>query len=220
MTEASSVQTSQTSSTSEKELNFRKMEQMYQRKLEEERQARLAAEQRAQELSQSRSAASDDEDDNEPYIDKRRLAKTTTKVKEEIKQETQRETQNAIQKALEDYKRQQWLDQNPDYEEVLSHADKLAETDPELARSILAMPDSFERNKLVYRNIKLLGAHKPKQPSESIQQTIDKNLKNPLQPFGVGSPGYSIANGGFKPSAEQGKDLYRKMVELRSNLRI
>lgn len=212
------AQQAPTTQTSDKELNFRRQQQMYEKKLEEERNARLQAEQRASELERLRSSNDDDDDDNEPYIDKKRLVKTATKVKQEIRQETQAEVQNAIQKALEADRRDRWLEQNPDFEETMSHADKLAQMDPELARSILAMPESFERQKMVYRNIKLLGVHKPKQPEQSIQSKIDANKRSPYyQPSGVGSAPYQSV-GDYSQGGQ--KNAYDKMQELKNRLRL
>jgi len=77
---------------------------------------------------------------------------------------------------------------NPDFYEVMNHAQKFAERDPELAESILTMPEGFERQKLVYKNIKALGIHKKEEPKPSIQETIDKNRRSPYyQPSGVGA---------------------------------
>lgn len=207
---------------SDKELNFRKQQQMYERQLEQERNARLQAEQRAAELERGKSVSNeDDDDDNEPYVDKKRLAKTTGKVKQEIKQETQADIKNAIQQALEADRRERWLEANPDFEETMSHADKLAQMDPELARSILSMPDNFARQQLVYRNIKLTGVNRPKAPEQSIQQKVDANRRSPYyQPSGQGSAPYGIANGGNNPSEAEGKNLYNQMQALKNRLRI
>jgi hypothetical protein len=220
MTENTQDQSQQATATqmSDKELNFRKQQQMYERQLEAERQARLQAEQRAAELERMRGSSDDEDDDSEPYVDKKKLAKTTSKVKQEIRQETQQDVQNAIQKALEEDRRQRWLEQNPDFEETMSHAEKLAQLDPELARSILSMPDSFERQKMVYRNIKLLGVNKPKIPEQSIQQKIDANRRTPFyQPSGVGTAPYASA-GDFSQTGQ--RDAYKKMQELQNRLRL
>ncbi len=197
---------------SDKEINFRKQQNMYENMLRE-KEARIA------ELEKAKHAPQEEDDDNdEPYVDKKRLAKTTSRVKQEIKQETQVDVKNAIQYALQEDRRERWLDANPDFEETMQHADKLAELDPELARSILSMPDSFERQKMVYRNIKLLGVHKPKAPEQSIQSKIDANRKSPFyQPSGVGTAPYA-SQGDFSATGQKG--AYEKMQELKSRLRL
>lgn len=198
----------------DKEINFRKQQNMYENMLRE-KEARIAELEKARQTPQ----ISDDDDDNdEPYVDKKRLAKTTSRVKQEIKQETQVDVKNAIQQALESDRRERWLDANPDFEEIMSHADKLAQMDPELARSILSMPESFERQKMVYRNIKLLGVNKPRSPEQSVQQKIDANRKSPYyQPSGVGSAPYA-SQGDFSATGQKG--AYEKMQELKSRLRL
>jgi hypothetical protein len=200
--------------------NLVRQRKMYESQLEQERQARLQLEQRLADIERSKHQHDDEDDDNEPYVDKKRLAKTTSKVKQEIKQESQVEIKNAIQQALEEDRRQRWLEANPDFEETMSHADKLAQMDPELARSILAMPETFERQKMVYRNIKLLGVHKPKAPESGIQAKIDANKRNPLQPFGVGAAPYGISNGGYTPSKSEGENAYKQMQALKDRLRL
>ncbi len=197
---------------SDKEINFRKQQNMYENMLRE-KEARIAELEKAKHAPQE-----EDDDSDEPYVDKKRLAKTTSRVKQEIKQETQVDVKNAIQYALQEDRRERWLDANPDFEETMQHADKLAELDPELARSILSMPDSFERQKMVYRNIKLLGVHKPKAPEQSIQSKIDANRKSPFyQPSGVGTAPYA-SQGDFSATGQKG--AYEKMQELKSRLRL
>lgn len=222
MTENIQDQTTTAAQPSAEQINLAKQRKMYEAQLEQERQARIQLEQRLSEIEKSKRNIEDDEDDDsEPYVDKRKLAKTTTKVKQEIRQETQQDVKQAIQLALEQDRRDRWLEANPDFEETMSHADKLAQMDPELARSILAMPDNFERQKMVYRNIKLLGVNKPKAPESTVQQKIDANKRSPYyQPSGVGSSPYGVQNGGFNVSEQQGKDLYAQMKETQKRMRL
>jgi len=201
--------------TNDKELNFRKQEAMFQRMLAE-KEARIA------ELEKERQHArqhnpDDDDDDNEPYVDRKKLKKTLDRFGQQTRQETQTEIQKAVQLALEEERRQSWVKQNPDFNEVMKHAQKLADTDPELADAILQMPDTFERQKLVYRNIKLAGLHQEKK-QPSIQETIDKNKRSPYyQPTGISNAPY--AGGGDFSSSGQ-KNAYEKMQELKKSLRI
>src|SRR4029079_19055605 len=97
------------------------------------------------------------------------------KFGQQIKQETQSEIQKAVQKALAEERQQNWIRNNPDFFEVLKHADKIPQLDQELADTILAMPDNFERQKLVYKSIKTFGLHKPQVKDPSIQEKIDNN---------------------------------------------
>ncbi len=202
-----------------KERNFRAFEAKMKRELEQERSARIEAERIAQEaLSKRQSVSEDDEDDNEPYVDKRKLNKTLAKFGEQTKQQTHGEIQKAVQNALQEERKSMWLKQNSDFYDVLEHADKLALRNPDLAETILEMPESFERQKLVYKNIKALGLDKPEQKQQTIQEKVDANRRSPFyQPTGVGAPPYASA-GDFSPQGQ--KQAYEKMKELKSRLRI
>lgn len=203
----------------DKELNFRALEAKYQRQLELERSEK---ERLAKELEQkARLPYKDNEeedDDAEPYVDHKKLKREQARFGQQIKQETQTEIQKAVQLALHEERKQNWIKSNPDFFEVLQHADKFAQEDPELAESILEMPDTFERQKLVYRNIKSKGLHKPQDKQSSIQNKVDANRKSPYyQPSGVGSAPYA-SNGDFSPSGQ--KNAYEQMQKLKAQLRI
>jgi len=199
---------------SDKELNFRALQQKYEKQLAEERAARLEAERMVQERSRSH----DDDDSDEPYVDHKRLNKKLEKFGQQTKQETQAEIKQAVGQALYEERKQNWLKNNQDFYDVMQHAQKFAEKDPELAETILEMPDTFERQKLVYKNIKAMGIHKPQTPEPSIQQKIDANRRSPYyQPSGVGTAPYA-SQGDFSPSGQ--KQAYDKLQELKRNLRI
>ena len=200
-----------------KELNFRALESKYQRQLEQERAIRLETERRLQELSQ-KSSFNDDDDDDEPYVDHKKLKKSQERFGQQIKQETQSEIQKAVSHALYEKSKEDWINQNSDFYDIMNHADKLANEHPELAKTILKLPDTFERQQLVYQNIKNLNLHKEKSKEPSIQDRIDANRRNPYyQPGGVGSAPYS-AQGDFSQSGQ--KNAYDKMQELKSRLRL
>lgn len=203
---------------SDKELNFRKLEERYQRQLEQERAARLEAERIAEESRRMSRKEDDEEDDDEPYVDKKKLNKTLARFGEQSQQKTKSEIQAAIQQAREEARREIWLENNSDFYEVLEHAEKLAQKSPGLAKSILAMPDNFERQKLVYQNIKELGLHKPAQKEPTIQDKIDANKRGYYyQPTNVGTAPYQSA-GDFSRSGQ--KNAYEKMKELQNRLGI
>jgi hypothetical protein len=206
----------QENKASDKELNFRALEAKYQKQLEQERGARLEAERRAQEMASAKHEP--EEDDSDPYIDHKKLEKKLAKFGEQTKQSTQSEIQKAVHKAIAEERQQNWMKNNPDFYDVLQHAEKFAQRDPALAESILEMPESFERQKLVYQNIKALNLHMPEQKQQSIQEKVDANRKSPFyQPSGVGSAPYA-QSGDF--SAVGQKSAYNKMQELKARLRI
>lgn len=202
-----------------KEYNFAQIR----KQLETERAARAQAEEKAAQLMAERQrlqSVKEDEDDvdDEPYVDKRRLKKELGKVVKQTIDETDNRIQNAVQNALANERKNMWMKNNPDFYEVMNHAQKFAEKDPELAETILEMPDTFERQKLVYKNIKALGLHKKEEPKASIQDKIEQNRRSPYyQPSGVGSAPYNAA-GDYSPAGQ--KSSYDKMQELKSRLRL
>lgn len=202
---------------SDKELNFRMLEAKYEKQLAQERQARIEAERIAQERTKMQQVE-DDDDDSEPYVDKKKLDKKLAKFGENQKQQTQTEIQRAVHTALNEERKQNWIKNNPDFYDTLQHAEKLAQKDPDLAESILEMPEGFERQKLVYKNIKALGLHKPEAKQPSIQDKIDANRKSPYyQPSSVGTAPYQSA-GDFSQGGQE--QAYKKMQELKKSLRI
>jgi hypothetical protein len=208
-------QISSQQSVSDKELNFRALQAKYEKQLAEERAARQEAERIAQERSKSHN---EDDDGDEPYVDHKRLNKKLQKFGEQTMQQTQSEIKQAVSQALYEERKQNWLKTNQDFYDVMQHAQKFAEKDPELAETILEMPDTFERQKLVYKNIKAMGLHKPAAAEPSIQQKIDANRRSPYyQPSGVGTAPYA-SQGDFSPSGQ--KQAYDKLQELKRNLRI
>lgn len=201
----------------EKEINFRKLQAKYEQELAFERSKREEAEKQLNEASK-RSEQIEDEDDSEPYVDHKKLEKKLARYDKQAKQETQTEIQKAVQQALKEEKKSNWLKQNSDFDEVMEHAEKIYHKDPDLAESILEMPPSFERQKLVYKSIKALGLDKPAQKEQSIQEKIDANRKAPFyQPTGVGAAPYQSV-GDFSAGGQ--KQAYDKMKELQSRLRL
>lgn len=220
MTEETQVSQEQTQKTNDKEYNFRQLEAKYQRELAQERAARQEAERIAQEATlRKQQMPEDDDDDSEPYIDKKKLKKEQAKFGQQMKQETQSEIQRAVQTALQEERKNNWIKQNPDFYDTLQqHADKIVQRDPELAETILQMPDGFERQKLVYKNIKALGLDKPEVKQSSIQEKIDANRRSPYyQPTGIAAAPYAAA-GDFSDVGQ--KNAYAKMKELQNKLRL
>lgn len=204
------------SQPSDKEINFRKQEAMYQRMLDER-------ERRIQELEQANLAKNtpvdDDDDTSEPYVDHKKLNKKLAKQGQTTQSEIQKAMEFAKQSAKEELKQEMWLENTPDFFDVMKLADKFAAKAPKLADNILKMPEGFERQKLVYNTIKELGIDKPDQPKSSIQDKIDANRQSPYyQPSSVGSAPYNNHAGDFSQSGQ--KSAYDKMQELKNRLSI
>jgi hypothetical protein len=203
--------------TVDKEYNFRMLEAKYEKQLTQERTARIEAERIAQESLQKQQQQPED-DDSEPYVDHKKLNRTLQKFGQQTKQETQSEIQNAVQTALKEERKQNWIKNNPDFYDTLQLAEKFAQQDPALAETILEMPEGFERQKLVYQNIKALGINRPVTKESTIQEKIDANKRSPYyQPASVGSAPYASVSD-FSPAGQKG--AYDKMQELKNRLRL
>lgn len=199
----------------DKELNFRRQEAMYQQKLEQERQEKQQL-QRQLEEERQRKVSEQEEEEPEPYVDHKKLKKTLSNFGQNTQSEIKKGMTSAKEEAKEEMRQEIWLEQNQDFEEVLkNHANKLA-TKP-IAKTILSMPDTFERKQLVFQMIKELGLDKPPEQKPSIQDKIDSNLRSPFyQPTNIGTAPYS-SQGDFSPKGQ--KEAYEKMQELKNRLR-
>ena len=201
---------------SDKELNFRALEAKYQKALEAERSEKERVMRELQERSRPQQV--DEDEDDEPYVDKKKLNKKLQQFGQSTQSDIQKAMEMAKQSAKEELKQEMWLENNPDFYEVLQHAEKFAQRSPKLAETILRMPEGFERQKLVYQNIKEFGIHKPEQKQASIQDKVDANKRSPYyQPSGVGSAPYA-SQGDFSEAGQ--KNAYAKLQELKKNLRI
>ncbi len=95
---------------------------------------------------------------------------------------------------------------------------KFADTHPKLAEVILRMPEGFERQKLVYENIKAAGIDRPQMKQQSIQEKVDANRRSPFMPSGgPGSAPYAQV-GDFSPVGQ--KNAYDAMKAKISQLRL
>jgi hypothetical protein len=203
--------------TNSKELNFRRQQQMYERMLAEKENRLAEMEQR---ISQAQSRAEPEEEDDDEPIDKKKLDKKLQKFGQKARQETLTEVQKAVQEALAKKERDDFIKYNPDFFDTLqNHAETFAQKAPHLAEAILRMPEGFERQQLVYSNIKALGLDKPTQKEPSIQETIDQKRKGPYyQPTGQGAAPYSANKGDYSPTGQ--KSAYQQMQELKNRLRL
>jgi len=219
MTENTQNQTNNQQETkpSDKELNFRALEAKYQKALEQERQEKERLQRELQEKSKVPVHEEDDKLD-EPYVDEKYLTKKLNRFGQSQQSEIQKAMEIAKQAAKEELKQEMWVEKNPDFYDVLQHAEKLAKDDPELAQIILEMPDSFSRQKLVYKQIKKSGYDKPPQKQQSIQEKVDANRKSPYyQPSGVGTAPYAQV-GDFSEAGK--KNAYEKLQQLKKQMRL
>lgn len=205
----------------DKEFNFRQLEAKFEKLLNEERASKAELQRELQQIRQERQQshhAVDEDDDSEPYVDYKKLNKKLSSFEKQLEEKIEKKAEEKARTLLESEKRNAWLQSNSDFYEVMQYAEKLAEKNPDLAETILKMPDGFERQKLVYSNIKALGLHRPEVKQPSIQEKIDQNRKSPYyQPSGIGTAPYAPV-GDFSPSGKE--NAFKKMKELQARLRI
>ena len=198
---------------SDKEHNFRMIEAKHQRELAQER---ARAQDLERQLHEKSRVVVEEEDDDEPYVAPKKLEMKLARFEEKTKKTTQEDIRQAVQIAIEQERNKNWLESNSDFDEIMSeqNVQKFISKHKALADSISHMPQGFEREKLVYANIKELGVHKSEVKTSSIQNKIDANKNTPYyQPSGVGSAPYNQV-GDY--SAQGQKKAYEKMKELKS----
>ena len=117
----------------DKEYNFRAQEAKYERLLAQERAAREEAERRAQEIAAKKAEKEEVEEADEPYVDHKRLNRTLSSFEKRMEEKIDKKAEEKARRLLEENKRDSWLKQNPDFYDVLQHAEKFAQRDPELA---------------------------------------------------------------------------------------
>lgn len=201
----------------DKERNFRAMERKYEKQLAEERALRLEAERIAQEAAAKRTQA-DDDDESEPYVDHKKLAKKLSSFEKKMEATIEKKAEEKARSMIDRTKQESWMRANPDFYDIMKHADQFAQNDPELAETILEMPDTFERQKLVYKSIKAAGLHKPAPKQSTIQEKVDANRRTPYyQPSNIANAPHA-AMGDF--SEEGQKQAYQKMMDLKKKLRV
>lgn len=218
MTTPNQENATQETKVQDKEYNFRALEAKYEKKLSEERAARAESDRRLAEVTQKTQVQDEDDDDDEPYVDKKRLNKKLDKFGQATNTKIEKSMDFVKAEAKKELRQEIWLENHNDFYDVLQHADKLAERSPKLAEFILKMPDGFERQQLVYQNIKELGLDKPQNREPTIQEKIDLNRRSPYyQPSNVANAPYASV-GDFSESGQ--KSAYNKMQELKSKLRL
>jgi hypothetical protein len=207
----------------DKEFNFEKLrKQLEQEKNEKFRmQERLEALEKAQERSQKSSKIVEDDESDEPYIDQKTFAKKLSNFEAQLEEKFDKRAEEKARFMIENEKQQDYVKRNADFNQILSQENiqKFAMEQPAMAERMLRMPDNFDRQALLYEQIKALQSTKKVADDKSaVQQRIDQNRKSPFyQPSGVGASPYAGA-GDFSPSGQ--KSAYDKLQELKSRLRL
>ena len=218
MTENQVVNQVQENKPSDKEINFRKIEEKHRRELSE-MQARLEETERKATEALSRNQVEDDNDD-EPYVGHKRLEKKLSSFEKKMEEKIDKKAEEKARMLIGQKEEEDWIKNNSDFGDVLKEENlmKLVNKAPGLAESIKRMPDGIEKQKLVYNTIKTMGLDKPDQKQPSIQDKIDANRRSPYyQPSGMGAAPYNSV-GDFSEAGQ--KNAYSKMKELQKRLRI
>lgn len=191
---------------------------------EAEREARLQAERLAAETKmllqtqQQKAIPVEQDDDDDPYVDNKKLARKLSSFEAELEKKIEAKAEAKARALLELEKQNEFLKSNRDFDTVMSseNLDRFAEQHPMIAENLLRMPNTFERQKLVYATIKSLAKEQEKR--SAIQDVIQQKQQSPYyQPSGV-SPGASFNGGDYSVSGQ--KEAYQKMQELKQRLRI
>lgn len=203
----------------EKELNFERLR----KQLEQEKAENSQMKQRLESLERAQKAprSDDDDDSDEPYLDHKSFTKKMSKFEEKMEEKIDKRAEEKARLFLEQEKQRDYVQRNPDFTQVLSaeNIEKFANEHPAIAERMLKMPDTFDRQALLYEQIKTIQTFRKTQEEKSqVQQKIDQNRKTPFyQPSGVGTSPYA-AVGDFSPSGQ--KSAYEKLQELKARLRL
>lgn len=203
--------------TNDKEFNFRQLETKYEKIVAQERAEKERLARELEEAKRTKQGIAEEDDDSEPYVDNKRLEKKLSSFERRLEEKIDKKAEEKARMLLEKKDKEAWLNENQDFYEVMQqHAEKFVQRAPKLAENILRMPDTFERQQLVYNNIKALGIDKPEQKVSSIQEKVDANRRSPYyQPTGIAPAPYSTA-GDFTDSGK--KNAYAKMKEMQQRL--
>jgi hypothetical protein len=206
----------------DKEINFERVR----KQLEQERAEKLQYQQKLKALEEERQKSvrlpykDDDEDydENEPYVDHKSLKKKFAQFEQGFEKKVDQLAEQKARTLLEQDKQNSYIKQNPDFNQLLTpeNIEKFANEHPAIAERMLRMPDTFDRQALLYEQMKAFQKEKSDKPH--IQETIDQNRRSPYyRPTGTPSAPYN-GMGDFSPTGQ--KAAYQKMQELKSKLRL
>src|SRR5690242_9507540 len=110
MAEETQVSQVQDQKPSDKELNFRNLEARYQKQLEQANARVLEAERQAQEaMSRNKQSSDDDEDDSEPYVDHKKLAKKLSNFEKNMDKKIDQKAEEKARQMVERERQEGWM---------------------------------------------------------------------------------------------------------------
>jgi len=211
---------------SDKELNFRKLEQAREEQAQRAYKAEMETallKQRLEMLeAQQRPPEVDPLDGVEDFIDPNRYRADQAKREARLK----KEAEIIAEKKFEEYKRrddkqnhvQRLKSEFRDYDEVMNEQNivHFEKTNPEFVQTLLHVQDDYERKKLAYnyfrRNLQ------PKEEiKQSIQSKVEENQRNPYYiPAGSGNPTSAVDYDLKSPQARENAYAKLKAAQRRS----
>lgn len=202
---------------SNRDINFERLRQERERLAYELEKANIEK-QRLQEAINAKQSSHQDDEEDSGYIDPEKEIKRLKKELKNSKFESQKQAEQIARRVVEDENKKNFLfrlkAEHPDYDAVVSDetALKLEQQFPGMARSIMNVPDEYERRKIAYESIKSLGLHKSKKEEPAMQQKVDSNNKRSLYytPSSAGSGPAQM--GDFSPAGR--KAAYEKMRDM------
>lgn len=195
------------------ERNFASLRQARERaemQVMQEREARVKAEQELEAMKRRPIDDDSDDDEDDSYVDSKKLKRQLSKMEQNIERKAEDRARRIIEEERGKNFMVQLRTEYRDFDEVLSPeaANRLAEANPVLAETILALPNEYEKRKLAYETIKSMGFHKKPEPKASAQDLVNKNMRNPY--YYPASQGSAPGNSGDFTEAGK-KAAYEKM---------
>ena len=189
------------SQSSDKDYNFRRLEEAK----EKEREQRIRAEMQAEALQKEiqeikeylKPKEKDPFDDDDEFIDpelKTRLNAKLAKERESLKREAERiarDTYSNIQKEKDEAEQKNFLkrlkEKYPDFDEVVNEQSiaEFHKKDPDAMETILDIEDEYKRRERAYKKMK---SFKESTPEPSVKEVVAKNQKNPYHVPNTSAP--------------------------------
>jgi hypothetical protein len=174
---------------SDKELNFRRLEQAR----EAEKEARIRAEMQNEMLRQEvehikqmfQPKEEDPLDGVEDYVDPARLRAKLEKERAAMKRESKAIAEQIYEERKKKDESENFMQrlkmQYPDYDSVMNEANlaALEKTDPVFLESVLDVKDDYTRRRHTYNKLKSMQQAASKAQAPSIKEKVEENLKNP-----------------------------------------
>lgn len=165
----------------------------------------------------------DEEDSDEPYVDHNKLRREMGKFAETMDSTIDKKASEKARAMIEEEKKNDYLQRNKDFYEVLREDEikKFVDEHPNLAAPLSKLPDTFERQQLVYEAIKTLKDVKPAQstptqPKSILAQAFESRKASMAYTPGGSSGGPFQSMGDFSPGGQ--KQAYERFKSLQKSV--